>query len=292
MNAPIDIVVLGTGFVGRAVERAVRQLDHIGTVSTLEPADDQRLANRTSEGAGVLHEHLGSGEATVFINCCGRLRGSDEELADANAAWPRWLAEVLADGPSRLVHLGSASEYGDPGGPDPIAETAPARPSGAYGETKWAGSSAVLDARAAGLDAVVVRGFNLVAANLADVSPLHQFRSDVEALPPEGGEVTLWYPPTTRDFILLDDLAAVVARLATLEDVPAVVNGCSGVGISFGSIVEALAAATGRSVTIASLDRPGIPAVVGDPTLMRRVTGVDAAMNPELLASTILGRAG
>ena len=227
-----------------------------------------------------------------MINCCGRLRGTDEELLDANARWPHWLTEVLDGAAARLVHLGSASEYGDPGGPTPLTEDTPPRPTGSYGETKWAGTSSVLAARADGADASVVRGFNLVAEDLSPVSPLHQFRADVLALPPEGGTVTLWDPSTVRDFILLDDLAWVVVAVALHEDPPDVVNACSGVGVDFGSIVRALGDATGRVVTVESLDRPGIPVVLGDPTRMRAVTGVQANMDAALLARTVLGQDG
>lgn len=289
MNQRRNVIVLGRGFVGGAVADALRMLPSVGEVTSLEPAEVPELGDRTPAGADLLAEHLTGSLPTTVINCCGRLRGTDGELDDANHRWPAWLTEVLAGRPVRLVHLGSASEYGDPGGPHPLSETSPARPSGAYGETKWAGSSAVLDARAGGLDAVVVRGFNLVAANLSEVSPLYQFRSDVEALPPEGGTVTLWYPETVRDFILLDDLARVVARTAVLDAVPDLLNACSGIGVSFGSIVEALGDATGRRIEIESLDRPGIPVVIGDPARMHAICGVHPVMDAALLARTILG---
>ncbi|RUP37356.1 MAG: NAD-dependent epimerase/dehydratase family protein, partial [Gordonia sp. (in: high G+C Gram-positive bacteria)] len=268
MSGGRRVVVLGRGFVGRAVDRRVRaHADH--EVVALEPADDAELAGRTPAGAERLRAALDSSSSPVVINCCGRLRGTDEELLEANARWPQWLIEVLDGAAARLVHLGSASEYGDPGGPTPLTEDTPPRPTGSYGETKWAGTSSVLAARAGGADAAVVRGFNLVAEDLSPVSPLHQFRADVLALPPEGGTVTLWDPSTVRDFILLDDLARVVVAVALHEDPPDVVNACSGVGVDFGSIVRALGVATGRVVTVESLDRPGIPVVLGDPTRMR-----------------------
>jgi nucleoside-diphosphate-sugar epimerase len=168
-----------------------------------------------------------------------------------------------------------------------VPETASVDPRGIYGESKWAGTQAVLEARDAGLDAVVARGFNLVGPHLAPVSPLHQFVTDVTALPPEGGEVELWWPETIRDFILLDDLAEAVARLTFAPDVPDLVNLCCGAAISFREITEAIAAAQGKDVTIRSLDRPGIPAVVGDNTRLRQVTGLD----PHIDAATIAARA-
>lgn len=282
-------IVLGRGFVGRAVERQMAR-DLVGEVVTLEPAEDPDLARRTPAGADRVCDALGASPSPIVVNCCGLLRGTDDELEAANAAWPGWLVDVLDGSGARVVHLGSASEYGDPGGPEPLSEDAPANPKGTYGVTKWAGTSAVLAARDGGLDAVVVRGFNLVAADLSPVSPLHQFRADVLALPPDGGTVTLWDPATVRDFILLEDLARVVSAVALHENPPSVVNACSGVGLDFASIVTALGDATGRRVTVESLDRPGIPVVVGDPTRMRAVTGIEARMDAPLLARTVLGR--
>jgi nucleoside-diphosphate-sugar epimerase len=160
-------------------------------------------------------------------------------------------------------------------------------PSGVYGETKWAGSKAVLDARADGLDAVVARGFNLVASPLPPVSPLHQFLTDVTALPAGGGTVELWWPETVRDFILLEDLATAVARLALLDEVPEVVNVCSGIGVSFADIVAALGSRQGKVVEITSLDRPGIPTVIGDSSLLRALTGVQPEMSADMVAEHI-----
>lgn len=281
------VVVLGSGFVGAAVTRA------LGTrheTAVLDLPTHPELARRGPAAVATIRGEIERLGASVVVNTSGRLRGTDEEMVAANVSWPEWLVtEVLAPGGVRLVHLGSAAEYGDPGSATPVAEDAPTRPRGIYGETKWAGTAAVLAAREDGLDAVVARGFNLVATALPPSSPLHQFRADVEALPPGGGTVELWWPATVRDFILLDDLADAVAALAGAPTVPAVVNICSGVGVRFDAIVEAMGAATGRRVDVRSLDRPGIEAVVGDNTLMRRLTGLSPAMSAELVARTVLG---
>lgn len=252
------------------------------------------LARRGEDGRRLLLDEIDRIGARVVVNCCGRLRGSEDEMVDANVTWPAWLVEVLRDTGVRLVHMGSASEYGDPGSSAPIPETATPRPSGLYGETKWSGSRTVLGARSAGMDAVVARGFNFVSRDLPEVSPLFEFRAAVEALPPAGGEVELWWPGTVRDFIALDDMGEAVARLALAPEVPDIVNVCSGVGVSFADVVRALGAATGREVRIRSLDRPGIPAVVGDPARLRSVTGLSPAMSAERIAELVCGppRAG
>lgn len=283
-SEPRHVVILGSGFVGQAVAEALSQR---ASISVMDLPTHPPLASRGSEGRALLLDELERTGARAIVNTCGRLRGTDEELAEANFEWPKWLTEVLDNSGVRLVHIGSASEYGDPGSSDPVPESAAPRPSGTYGETKLAGTRAVLDARTGGLDAVVARGFNLVAPELPDVSPLHQFVHDVTALPREGGEVTLWWPSTVRDFILLNDLAEAVARLALAPAVPDLVNVCSGVGISFEAIVRAVAAAQGKPVTVRSLDRPGIEAVVGDRTRLLECTGLAPTMSAEIVARNL-----
>lgn len=277
-------LVLGAGYVGRAVERA---LSPHACSTIVDPVEDGVLLPRDARSVDRLRQLLDSSGATAVVNCAGLLRGTDDELRSANAEWPAWLVQQLAGTSVRLVHIGSASEYGDPGSAEPIPESRPARPSGAYGETKWAGSSAVLEARAAGLDAVVARGFNLVSQEVPVVSPLRQFLDDVSALPPSGGQIELWWPATVRDFVLVEDLGEAVAQLALLDVVPEIVNVCSGVGVAFSEIVEALARRQGKPVEIRSLERPGIPAVVGDPSLLQRCTGMRPAMSAELIARTV-----
>lgn len=278
------VIVLGSGFVGAAVRDSLEANGDV-TVLAMGTSSHPPLGRRDAEGAALLRDTIAANGATAVINTAGRLRGTDEEMDSANVAWPTWLAQDVLPGTGvRFVHLGSAAEYGDPGSADPVPETAAVNPSGLYGESKWAGTSAVLDARDGGLDAVVGRGFNLVGPNLSPVSPLHQFLTDVMALPPEGGEVEVWYPPTLRDFIRTDDLATALARLALADEVPDIVNLCSQASITFGEIVEAMGRRTGKAVTIRSLDRPGIPAVVGDNSRLRSVCEITPDMSAEIIA--------
>ncbi|MDG4866385.1 NAD-dependent epimerase/dehydratase family protein, partial [Streptomyces sp. T-3] len=60
---------------------------------------------------------------------------------------------------ARLVHLGSAAEYGPTRPHTPVTEETATRPQGPYGATKLAGTTAVTTS---GLDAVVLRVFNPV----------------------------------------------------------------------------------------------------------------------------------
>ncbi|MEU0839790.1 NAD(P)-dependent oxidoreductase [Streptomyces sp. NPDC005962] len=122
------------------------------------PAPDLTVDLATADPA-ELADALRALAPDAVINCAGAVGGGAVALAGTNARGPAVLCDALAAAApgARLVHLGSAAEYGagEPG--RPLGEAAPARPLGMYGATKLAGTLAVLDS---GLDAVVLRVFN------------------------------------------------------------------------------------------------------------------------------------
>ena len=61
-------------------------------------------------------------------------------------------------------------------------------------------------------------------------------------------------------------------------------NVASAVGISFGEIVEAVAAHQGKPVTVRSLDRRGIEAVIGANDRLRAILGRAPTMTARLIA--------
>ncbi|CAN5703620.1 hypothetical protein BH10ACT3_BH10ACT3_16660 [soil metagenome] len=281
------LLVLGGGWVGTAVARAAE--GRVGT-TVVDPPLEPTLRDRDRAAAATLAELLVSTGTTAVINACGRVHGDDDEMLDANVAFPRWLCEVLAGSRTRLVHIGSASEYGDPGAATPVTEDTPLRPEGAYATSKAAGSAVVVEAADGGLETIVARVFNIVGAPIPAASPLHRWREELVALPPEGGDIEVWWPDTIRDFVALDDVARALIGLALDDPADAadvngsVLNVCSGVGVSFGQIVAAMADQLGIAAQVRSLDRPGIPAVVGDPGRLRARLGWVPDMSASRLA--------
>jgi len=280
-------MVIGAGFAGAAVCDALEAGGSPHVV--IDIPTHPWLVDRDDAAAVLLRAELDAGGVDRIVNATGRLRGTEDEMHAANVAFSRWLVAALAGTGVRLVHLGSAAEYGDPGSAEPVAETATCRPEGLYGETKHAGTLAVLGARAAGLDATVARGFNLVSAHLAPVSPLAQWLRDVAALPDSGGTIEVWEADTVRDYILLADMAAGLAELAVHDGpLPEVVNLCSGVGLRYGDVVAAMVSAAGKSAEVVSLGQGGIMTVIGDNRLLTELTGLVPRMSVELL----VGHAG
>ncbi|HTN99990.1 MAG TPA: NAD(P)-dependent oxidoreductase [Microthrixaceae bacterium] len=302
------LLVLGSGWVGSAVSRAATgRIDS----TTLDPPFEPALRLRDEAATRELQRIVESLGVTQIINACGMVRGTRDEIFDANLEFPRWICDALlglANRDVRLVHIGSASEYGDPGSAAPVTEHEPSRALGDYAESKAAGTQAVIDARAAGLNATVARLFNLVDSPIPAVSPIHAWVEDLRAIATRrsdtddldgtngstvtgDGSIEVWWPPTLRDFVTLDDAARALLDLVDVSDMdcPPVVNVCSGTGLAFGDIAAALAAGMGLEVEIHSLDRPGIEAVIGDPSALESVIGWKPEMSLDRLVAAVLG---
>jgi nucleoside-diphosphate-sugar epimerase len=146
----------------------------------------------------------------------------------------------------------------------------------------------VLAARESGLDATVARVFNVVDRPLPASSPVQQWLDALDLLVPRGGEIEVWWPATTRDFVTRQDVARALIDLSEQDHGPSLVNVCSGVGLTYGEIVRALARCMGIDATVRSLDRPGIEAVVGDPATLRDVVGWVPEMSMEILVETVM----
>lgn len=260
------IVVVGQGWVGRRLVDALRDVDV--AASGWSPT---RVPNGAKRTASLL-KLLDRSPDTVVVNAAGRTRGTLAELVDANVTFPTWLAELLNEAGSRLVHLGSAAEYGATTSDEPIREDATAHPSTDYGRTKLDGTLSVLGRGHPG-STIVLRPFNLVGPGAPPGSPVAEFAAAIEALDSSGGSVEVRWPATVRDFTTVGQLATSLVGLLSADEHPPIVNVCSGVGVRFDAVIQALGRRIGRQVVVASLRRPGIPSVVGDPTVLGRFAG-------------------
>jgi nucleoside-diphosphate-sugar epimerase len=164
---------------------------------------------------------------------------------------------VLAGGPVRLVHLGSAAEYGltEPG--VPVSESAIPRPVGEYGATKLAGTRLVQQAGAAGLDPVVLRVFNPVGPEAPEGSLPGRVMSELRRALADGTEVRLGPLEAVRDFIDARDVAEAVIAAATAPRLPhPVLNVGSGVGTPARTLVKLLVSISGYTGEVQE-DLPG-----------------------------------
>ncbi len=184
----------------------------------------------------------------AIANCAGLTVGGPDVLAAANitGAYTLVRAMLLAETPARLVHLGSAAEYGGAAPGVPLSEAARPRPGAPYGATKLAGTRLVELGRAAGLDAVVLRVFNPVGAGAPETGLPGRVAAQLRRALDGGAEVRLGPLDAVRDFVDARDVGDAVVAAAGAPTVPhAVLNIGSGTGVSARTLVKELIAVTG-----------------------------------------------
>ncbi|MFD9129618.1 NAD-dependent epimerase/dehydratase family protein, partial [Kitasatospora sp. NPDC059571] len=244
------VLLLGAdGYLGRHAAAALRAL----------PGADVRTAGRRaahdlpldlgSAHLPALMADLAALAPDVVVNCAGAVSGSALHLAEVNTRGPALLCDaMLAAAPdARLVHLGSAGEYGacEPG--TSLGEDGPLRPVGVYGATKLAGS---LTVASAALDAVVLRVFNPVGPGAPAGSLPGRLARELHRAGPDGtvrvGDLSAY-----RDFVDVRDVARAVALAATAaRPLPRVLNVGSGLARPVRAVADGLVAAAGFGGTL------------------------------------------
>ncbi|MFI2645370.1 NAD-dependent epimerase/dehydratase family protein [Streptomyces sp. NPDC018610] len=241
------ILVLGvTGYLGRHVAAHLRAL----------PGARVSGAGR-SPGAGVrvdlgcdpperVAELVAPVAPDAVVNCAGATGGDAVALAEVNARGPAVLAAALREAApaARLVHLGSAAEYG-PGTPGTkVTESAATCPLGPYGATKLAGTAAVTGS---GLDAVVLRVGNPVGPG----APVTSLPGRISALLRDAGAdpgavLRLGDLSAYRDFVDVRDVARAVGLAVTAAGpLPPVLNIGGGEAVRVRELVRRLADTAG-----------------------------------------------
>ncbi|MEV6399730.1 NAD(P)-dependent oxidoreductase [Streptomyces sp. NPDC051907] len=238
------ILLLGsTGFLGGHTAEQLRALPGVRLlVGGRSESADVRLD--LTGAPDVLAEAIHAAAPAVVVNCVGAVAGSAVRLADVNARGPAALCEALRDAApgARLVHLGSAAEYGPTPIGEPVAEDAPTRPQSPYGATKLAGTVAVA---ASGLDAVVLRVFNPVGPGASAASLPGRLAAELRRVGEEG-TVRVGDLSAHRDFVDVRDVAAAAVRAATAAGpLPPVLNIGSGRASRVREVADGLVRAAG-----------------------------------------------
>ena len=250
----LALVLGANGFVGRHVVEAMSGasgIDVIGAgigapLPALEGAwrDIDLLA-----GDDRLETELRLARPSLIVNCTGATTGSAADLVRLNVlVTARVLESIARSGvQARLVHLGSAAEYGPGPAGLPVAETACARPVSAYGIAKLAATQLVATAAAGGLDAVVLRVFNALGPGMpAGSMPGSALERLSDAVRNATPRIEMGPLGAVRDFVDVRDIGAAVvaACLAPRLDAP-ILNVGSGTGHTARELVEALAVRVG-----------------------------------------------
>ncbi len=278
-----SVLVTGvTGVIGRALQRS----------------SDRIIGIARREAAGCLHVDLADARAvaqllddrapSAIIHAVGVSRGSDDDFSRVNIGLLRPLLEQAALRHLRVVVVGSAAEYGDPGTARPISETTPVRPLSSYGNSKLVATELALQSYAEGLPITVARVFNVVSNSGSVSSPIADFVQTLRTFTAGTGSISVGNAQVIRDFTTDAFVARALLALADADASQPIVNICSGVGTSFAEFITALASQLRVHVTIESRGESAIMAVVGDAERLHRLTGLQADTRVMQLAAHAL----
>ncbi len=206
-----------------------------------------QLLDLAGDDPARIAEVIASVAPDAIANCAGLTVGGPDVLAAANITGTYTLvrAMLLAETPARLVHLGSAAEYGGAEPGVPLTESAPPRPGAPYGATKLAGTRLVELGRASGLGAVVLRVFNPVGAGAPESGLPGRVAAQLHRALAGGNEVRLGPLDAVRDFVDARDVADAVLAAAVTPSPHAVLNIGSGTAVPARTLVKELIAVTG-----------------------------------------------
>ena len=254
---PMRLLVVGaSGFLGSHVWR---RADSAGmavvTAGRRAPPDSPRheTIDLAADPPTRVAAMLSAVAPDAVVNCVGATAGAPDLLAAANITCTYVLTSAMLESglPARLVHLGSAAEYGWTEAGVPVAESEPPRPVGVYGVTKLAGTRLVQLARTAGLDAVVLRVFNPVGLGASPDGLPGRLVAELRRALADGTDVRLGSLKAVRDFVDARDVADAALAAATASSLPSsVYNIGSGHGVPVRTLVEELVTISGCASTV------------------------------------------
>jgi nucleoside-diphosphate-sugar epimerase len=259
------ILVLGAGgFLGRAISAALvesaattgdevvlhyRTAESAASCAPLGFMGATPLADLTTATVRDVTNLLAEVEPDVVVNCVGVTRGSTTEMDAVNVDVVFKLIVSLGKMPHvRLVHLGSAAEYGAQRHGTMTYESTLCHPVSHYGSSKLIATDRLLDAAMRlELSIVVLRIFNPIGAHIASWTlPGHAARALASACRDGVDSITLGSLSSWRDYVDVRDIASAVVASTHLRAVRgAVLNIGRGVATSSRELVESLARLAG-----------------------------------------------
>lgn len=234
------LVAGGTGFIGR---RLVAKLLAAGANVTILhrgrsplPAECQSLVVPNWTQADLASALTGLHFDGVFNLAAYGVMPAErdpETMSRINVAGAdQFLRHAIAMDSKFFIHAGSSAEYRERAGTEPLLETDPLERVKLYGASKAAATEALLAAaHAAGFPLIVGRLFGVYGAGEAP----HRLLPSLVAKLNRGERVPLSEGHQVRDFVHVDDAAegfVALASAARTSNSPAVVNLCSGEGVS------------------------------------------------------------
>lgn len=277
------VLLLGaSGFLGRHVGQALAAEPDIEVVRQVHRPSPDGITLDLLETDDGLTELVARTAPDAVVNCAGttadggQLESLNVDLVD------RLVRAVRDEAPrARLVHLGSAAEYGPTPRGQPISESTPTRPVSPYGASKLAATDLVRAAvEGGGLDAVALRIFNPIGAGMpAGSLPGNAARLLHKALEEGSTSISLGPLDDWRDFLAANDVGgAVVAALRARDLREPILNIARGEAVQVRELVQRLAAVAGfdgevREDAPASMRSAAVPWQQADTTLALTMLG-------------------
>ncbi len=251
---PVILVLGANGFIGSHVVQALAgkpgiELAGAGLGSAPSGLERGWLDLDLLAAEGGLADEIETLKPAVVVNCTGATVGTAQSLVRLNVGTTEAILGTLehVGSGARLVHLGSAAEYGPGPVGVPVTESMPAAPVSDYGAAKLAATKLVLAARDRGRDAVVLRVFNPVGPAMPETSlPGAAAKRLREATAASLPRVDFGPLGSVRDFVDVRDVAAAVARTCLAPSLPPpLVNVGTGTGHPARDLVAEIAVALG-----------------------------------------------
>ena len=249
------LIIGASGFLGGHVYRQALAagMDVVTAGRSPQPGAARHRRADLAAGPAAAAALLAEVAPGAVVNCAGATSGPPAALAAANIDGTCTLVTAMlrAAPTARLVHLGSAAEYGPARPGVPVTEQAPPRPASLYGATKLAATRLVGVAAAAGLDAVVLRVFNPVGPGAPETSLPGRVAAQLRRAAGPRADLHLGPLDGVRDFVDVRDVAGAVLAAATAATLPhPVLNIGSGRGTQARALVSELVAVSGRAAEV------------------------------------------
>lgn len=250
------LVIGASGFLGAHVrDRALAAGIEVVTAgrSGLADSPGHQHVDLAGDPPAKITALIGDVAPAAVVNCAGATTGELGALVAANvtSVFTLTKAMTLAKAPPRLVHLGSAAEYGRVERGIACSEQTATRPTAPYGVTKLAGTGLVALAAASGLDAVVLRVFNPVGPGAPQSSLPGRLAAELRRSLERGTDVQLGPLDAVRDFVDARDVADSVIAAVSAPFLPhRVLNVGSGRGVPVRAMVRQLVAISGCTAVV------------------------------------------
>jgi dTDP-4-dehydrorhamnose reductase len=227
---------------------------------------------------------IGTTSQNVIVNFVGRKYGNLAELKESNVEIPKLLAEISLGFPVRIIHIGSAAEYGIHKSGDMINENDPCKPLSDYAKTKLEGSLILEEAKSS----LILRLFNSYSANLPNNHLISEFKSKVLNSQNNSNKVYVQNYNCIRDFVSTRFLSQSIDLMIKSKEV-GIYNICSGSGFSYFQIIQEMLKFQEKHCDILNLNDVEKSVIIGDPNKWYSLTQTRYSPDLSCMVKEVMG---